>query len=243
MTAMSQRAVREGSVTTEQREDQILQAMNMGRILLLWGVVADRNGELHCECGKNCGKDAGKHPRLKRKLAVQATDDPCRVQDWLMKYPNANFAVYTGERCIVVDQDVRSGEPNGIQSLEHLEIDHGRRIPNTVVVLSGRNNGSRHLYFRTPPNFTLSSRGKFLPGVDLKAHNQYAVAPGSRHIAGGFYSFAEECRPDEQAVADVPDFLLEEILKVRGKGAIPGLEAALISKGPTATEDLPAPGT
>jgi hypothetical protein len=68
------------------------------------------------------------------------------------------------------------------------------------------------------------------------------VAPGSRRIAGGFYSFAEECRPDEQAVADVPDFLLEEILKVRDKDAIPGLKATPISTGPTASEGLPASG-
>ena len=121
------------------------------------------------------------------------------IRKWLAKYPNANFAVYTGERCIVVDADVRPSEENGLQSLEYLEIDNGARIPDTVTVLSGRDNGSSHLYFRTPPNFTVKSRGKFLPGVDLKAHNQYVVAPGSRHITGGFYRFlrnaAQTSRP------------------------------------------------
>ena len=182
--------------------------MALGRVFPLWGVVEDQNGQMLCECGKDCGKDAGKHPRLKRKLAKQATGDTTQVRKWLAKYPNANFAIYTGERCIVVDPDVRPGEENGLQSLEYLEIDNGARIPDTVTVLSGRDNGSSHLYFRTPPNFTVKSRGKFLPGVDLKAHNQYVVAPGSRHITGGFYRFSEECSPDEQAVADLPAFLL-----------------------------------
>lgn len=231
-------------MTAEKREQEILQALKLGRVFPLWGVVADQNGKLRCECGKNCGKDAGKHPRLKRKLSAQATDDPSEVRKWLARYPNANFAVYTGERCIVIDADVRLGEPNGLRSLEYLEIDNGVRIPYTITVLSGRNNGSCHLYFRTPPNFAVKSRGKFLPGVDLKAHHQYVVAPGSRHIEGGFYRFAEECCPDEQQVADVPDFLLEEILRTRGKLVIPNEEPThgRSERGGPGCEDLPEPG-
>jgi hypothetical protein len=106
-------------VTAAQREEQILQAMKLGRVFPLWGVLADRTGEFRCECGDRFCKDAGKHPRLKRKLAAQATDNPSRVREWLARYPNTNFAVYTGERCIVVDVDVRPGEPNGLQSLEY----------------------------------------------------------------------------------------------------------------------------
>lgn len=229
-------------MTVEQREEQILQALALGRMFPLWGVVADQNGKLHCECGNTCGKDAGKHPRLKRKLAAQATDDPAQVRKWLARYPNANFGVYTGERCIVVDADVRPGEPSGLQSLEYVEIDNRERIPYTVTVLSGRNNGSCHLYFRTPPNFTVKSRGKFLPGVDLKAHNQYVVAPGSRHITGGFYRFSEECSPEEQDVADIPAFLLDEILRTRGHVSVSRVDAADRISKELAERDLPEPG-
>jgi hypothetical protein len=229
-------------VTIEEREEQILQSMALGRVFPLWGVVEDQNGQMLCECGKDCGKDAGKHPRLKRKLAKQATGDTTQVRKWLAKYPNANFAIYTGERCIVVDPDVRPGEENGLQSLEYLEIDNGARIPDTVTVLSGRDNGSSHLYFRTPPNFTVKSRGKFLPGVDLKAHNQYVVAPGSRHITGGFYRFSEECSPDEQAVADLPAFLLDEILRTRGEESVPRADVAARISKELAGRDLPEPG-
>ena len=228
-------------MTVEQREEQILQAMMLGRVFPLWGVVADRNGELRCECGNGCGKDAGKHPRLKRKLAAQATDDPSQVRKWLARYPEANFGVYTGERCIVVDADVRLREPNGLQSLEYLEIDNGERLPSTVIVLSGRTNGSCHLYFRTPPNFTVKSLGKFLPGVDLKAHNQYVVAPGSRHITGGFYHFAEECSPQEQPLAYVPEFLLEEIGKTRNRAIVAGVRSARETSTNQQRRDLPEP--
>jgi Bifunctional DNA primase/polymerase, N-terminal len=229
-------------VTVEEKEEQLLQAMKLGRVFPLWGVVADQTGELRCECGDSFCKDAGKHPRLKRKLASQATDNPTQVREWLARYPNANFAVYTGERCIVVDADVRAGKPNGLQSLEFLEIDNGERIPFTVTVLSGRNNGSSHLYFRTPPNFTVNSRGKFLPGVDLKAHNQYVVAPGSRHIAGGCYRFSEECGPDEQAVADLPAFLLDEILRTRRLVSVPRADVADRISKELVGRDLPEPG-
>jgi hypothetical protein len=229
-------------VTVEKREEQIFRAMKLGRIFPLWGVTTGQNDQLHCECGRDCGKDAGKHPRLKRKLAAQATDDPSQVRKWLARYPNANFAVYTGEQCIVVDADVRPGEPNGLQFLEYLEIDNGERIPYTVTVLSGRNNGSCHFYFRTPPNFTVKSRGKFLPGVDLKAHCQYVVAPGSRHATGGFYHFSEECHPDEQTVAEVPAFLLEEIRRTRGRLIIPGVEATHETPTNLMAYDLPTPG-
>jgi hypothetical protein len=140
-----------------------------------------------------------------------ATDDPTRVRRWLGAYPHANFAVCTGERHIVVDADVRPERANGVQSLEYLEIDNGQRIPYSVVVLSGRKNGSRHIYFRTPEEFQFTSLNEFLPGVDLKAQRQYVVAPGSRHLSGGYYRFADDCRPDEQSTADLPDFLMAEI--------------------------------
>jgi hypothetical protein len=236
--------VDEGTMTREKRIEQTLAAMALGRIFPLWGVVEDESGQLRCECGKGCGKDAGKHPRIRRKLAGQATDDPNQVREWLKRYPNANFAVYTGERCIVVDPDVRPGEANGLASLDYLEIDRGKRIPHTVTVLSGRNNGSRHLYFRKPANCEIRSRGRFLPGVDLKAHRQYVVAPGSRHISGGFYRFAEECRPDEQAVAEIPDFLLEEIVDTAARVLIPSIQMPHDESGTSpAWNDLPEPGT
>lgn len=211
-------------------------------MLPLWGIVADQKGGLHCECGKNCGKDAGKHPRLKQKLTVQATDDPVQVREWLMRYPNANFGIYTGERSIVVDADVRPGEPNGLHSLEYLEIDNGVRISDTVTVLSGRNNGSCHLYFKPPANSDIKSRGKFLPGVDLKAHNQYVVAPGSRHITGGFYRFSEECSPDEAPLAQVPAFLLQEIAGTREKATLLRADAAQGLPTESMVADLPKAG-
>jgi hypothetical protein len=212
-------------------------AMALGRIFPLWGVVEDKSGQLRCECGKDCGKDAGKHPRIRRKLAKQATDDPNQARKWLTRYPNANFAVYTGERCAVVDLDVRPGEANGLASLDYLEMDCGQRIPHTVTVLSGRNNGSCHLYFKSPADLALQSRNKFLPGLDLKAHRQYVVAPGSRHIAGGFYRFAEECRPDEQAVAEIPDFVLEEIMGTAARVPIPGPQKPLGESDTNRTSD------
>jgi hypothetical protein len=78
--------------------------------------------------------------------------------------------------------------------------------------------------------------------VDLKAHNQYVVAPGSRHITGGYYRFSEECSPEEQAAADLPAFLLDEILRTRGNVPLPRADVADRLSKELAGRDLPEPG-
>jgi hypothetical protein len=109
-------------------------------------------------------------------------------------------------------------------------------------VLSGRNNGSCHLYFKPPANSSIKSRGKFLRGVDLKARNQYVVAPGSRHITGGFYRFSEECSPDEAPLAQLPTFLLEEIVGTQRKAAIPRADEAVGFAMESMVADFPRAG-
>jgi hypothetical protein len=39
----------------------------------------------------------------------------------------------------------------------------------------------------------------------------YVLAPGSRHISGDFYHFAAECRPDEEEIAEFPNFLMDAL--------------------------------
>src|SRR5206468_1470940 len=135
----------------------------------------------------NC-KSAGKHPRRKGWIK-QASDDQAILRGWFEKFPNANFGVLTGERVMVVDCDMKPGEKDGLASLAKLEADSGQTIPATVTVLSGRGNGSSHLYFKVPQGFSKACRTGFLPGVDMKANNQCVVAPGSRHVTGGYYRF------------------------------------------------------
>jgi hypothetical protein len=190
---------------TEERQRQILMSLALGPLFPLWGIVESPPGVLTCECGQPNCKSPGKHPRPGYRRS--ATTDPNVIYKWIDRFPCGNFGVVTGERAIAVDADVRADE-NGMATLEYLEIDEGRRLPYTVQVLTGRENGSRHIYFTLPANASIRTRTKALPGLDIRAVGGYCVAAGSRHVCGGYYHFPEECSPEEQSIAEAPQFLL-----------------------------------
>ena len=216
-------------MTKHEREERILLSATLGPIFPLWGVVETAPGVLTCECGglRNC--KPGKHPRF-RGYSQKATSDPKKIRAWFRRYPHANFGVITGIRTIALDADVRPDE-NGLTTLDYLQIDAGERLPYTVQVASGRGNGSRHLYFRLPSHAELRSRVKVLPGLDVRANAAYCVAPGSRHIEGGYYDFEEECRPDEQGIAVLPDFGLTALAEASPRSVILGAETVFSESG------------
>ena len=51
----------------------------------------------------------------------------------------------------------------------------------------------------------------------MKAINQYVVAPGSRHVAGGYYRYADGSSPEEVQPTDLPDYLRVEIERAPSK--------------------------
>ncbi len=195
-------------LTPKERERQILLCTTLGPIFPLFGIIESSSGALACECGKPDCVNAGKHPRRKgyRKTA---TTDPARIRRWFRRYPHGNFGILTGPLTIALDADVRP-DRNGLRTLEQLEVDEGKRIPDTVQVLSGRGAG-KHFFFNPPADARIRTGVQVLPGVDVRAKGGYTCAAGSRHICGGFYHFAEQYSPDEQAVADLPDFLFEAL--------------------------------
>ncbi len=202
----------------------------LGKIVPLWGVLEDAEGNFRCECGKSDAPDCrpGKHPRAARWKKT-ASDAPEQIGRWLEQYPHANFGILCGDRTIAVDADQRPNEGKvGAQRLEWIELDHGQRLPFTVIVESGRGNGSKHIYFRLPANIELQHLHSPYDDVDL-IRKGYCVAPGSRHINGGYYHFADEASPAEQEIADMPKVLLDIMC--------PGHDQAM----PDARE-LPAPG-
>jgi hypothetical protein len=215
-------------MSPESREEQILLSLSLGPVFPLWGVVETTPGVLACECGGRPNCKSGKHPRW-TDYRRKATSNPNVIRQWLQQYPYANFGVVTGPVTIALDADVRDDEnANGLRTLECLELDEGERLPGTVEVLTGRENGSRHLYFKAPAHAVIRTRSKVLPGLDVRAGGGYCVAAGSRHICGGYYHFAEECRPDEQAVADLPDFVLTALAESSPKTVILGPQKAYI---------------
>jgi hypothetical protein len=67
-----------------------------------------------CTCAKGdaCGKDTGKHPRIK-DWTTEASTDPDQLASWWHEWPRANVGVVTGIRSqlAVLDVDPRNGKP------------------------------------------------------------------------------------------------------------------------------------
>ncbi len=160
----------------------------------------DANGR--CACAKDCGRDAGKHPRTRHGFK-DATVDTSQILAWWTKWPSANVAIATGNGIAVVDVDTHGAD--GHATLAALEAAHGR-LPETAEVATG--GGGRHVYFHAPLGLKSGSLG---PGVDLKAEGGYVVGPPSTHRSGRRYAWSCEL---PATLAELPEIPLWPMMKV-----------------------------
>jgi len=132
-----------------------------------------------CSCGNPECSSVGKHPRTSTGYKAATTNEEIIINWWKM-WPNASIGIITGERnkIIVLDIDPRS---NGIEELLLLESEYGK-LPETLKVNSGRNDGGYHLYFRYDLGNLEETTNRFADGIDIK-NNGYVVAPPSLHAA------------------------------------------------------------
>jgi len=134
-----------------------------------------------CTCGRDCGKNAGKHPRVKGGFKV-ATTDAHQIEAWWQQWPNANIGIATGalSGLVVIDIDGESG----LATLRVL-VDRYGTLPRTAVVKTAR---GWHLYF------AMSKTCIAIPcstgdGLDVRGDGGYAVAPPSLHVTGHVYQW------------------------------------------------------
>jgi hypothetical protein len=136
-----------------------------------------------CTCGNDCGKQAGKHPRVRGGFKV-ATTDARQIEEWWRKWPDANIGIATGavSGIMVIDVD---GE-KGLATLLALVAQYAA-LPPTAVVKTAR---GWHLYFLMPAGCQRipCSSGD---GLDVRADCGYVVAPPSRHASGHIYQWCE----------------------------------------------------
>ncbi|WP_167525714.1 VapE domain-containing protein [Cupriavidus oxalaticus] len=133
-----------------------------------------------------------------------ATTDPATIRQWWTQWPDANIGIATGctSGLLVLDIDVKDGAA-GAETLQQLESEHGGLQTRRVQTPSG----GQHLYFNSGGD--IGSRGKLLPGLDVRAEGGYVVAPPSV-LGNGAYQWIN---PD-----DVPAPLPESLLPLlRGK--------------------------
>jgi hypothetical protein len=190
----------------------------------------------HCACGYcDCGAEAcnrwreqagdkardcspGKHPigQLVPRGVIDASIYEKTIRRWLTRYPLANLALACGRSgLIIVDIDTRTG---GDEAAFWTKAGPRR---DTVRTLTPSGGGSVHLWFSAPTGEFTSTIGKFLPGVDIRAGNGYALLPPSNHLTGRLYEFEIGHSPDEIKVAPCPE-ALADFARIRESSSNPG---------------------
>lgn len=156
-----------------------------------------------CTCGTEQCISPGKHPLIPTG-GNGASKDPAQIAAWWKRWPYANMAVSTGKASGLIVVDVDAG---GEESLLGFE------LPETVEVITG--SGGRHLYYKRPETeLKYKTVRGILQGVDIRADGGYVIAPPSKHFSGRTYQWDAAHHPDDMAVADCPEWLLEKISEV-----------------------------
>jgi len=154
----------------------------------------------------------------------RATTEEGTIIAWGKQWPDANPGMPTGRRTgrMVLDADLGAG---GVDALHELQREHGE-LPTTVEVQTG--GGGEHRHFRRPNVRSLgNSRGALPAGIDVRCDGGQVVVPPSTHESGRRYEWSLDGHPDEVALAEPPQWLLDLILAktqdrtYRKEGTIP----------------------
>jgi hypothetical protein len=162
-----------------------------------------------CSCGKDCGTNAGKHPRTYHGLK-DATTNERTIRAWWDQWPLANVGIATGpvSGFFMLGPDGQAG----IDALAELERQHGP-LPPTPRLRSG--GGGRHYYFAWPHGGGIkNSRNHNGLPIDVRGDGGYVVAPPTRHASGNLYTW--EVPPDEIEPAEAPPWLVDWIKNGKG---------------------------
>lgn len=154
-----------------------------------WAVVplhSVSEGVCSCRDGAECGRNTGKHPRIKGWRQWENLPTAEAIRGWWEQWPGANVGITTGHLSGVVAIDI--DDPNGFMQLQ---AEHGT-LPDTAVIETG--NGE-HLLFRSPAASLPNSVKKLAPGIDVRGEGGLIVAPPSLHYSGKRYEWAVKLRP------------------------------------------------
>jgi putative DNA primase/helicase len=164
--------------------------------------TVDRDGR--CSCGRDCGRNTGKHPRTRNGL-LDATLDAARIRSLWRTWPEANVAVATGAAAgiWVVDIDPDKG---GLESFEQLEVVNGD-VSLTWCVETGGD--GLHLWFACDEVVLRNSVGRIGAGLDVRGEGGYVIVPPSRHESGLSYRWAPGWHPARVDLSPAPPWLVD----------------------------------
>lgn len=140
-----------------------------------------------------------------------ATIDTDTIHAWWAHTPGNSIGIRTGTTSgfwvLDIDEDADKGLSGG-DSLHDLEAQHGD-LPPTVEALTPR--GGRHLLFTMPDGIDVRNgqSGRIGAGLDVRANGGYVVAVPSIGANGRQYSWLADHGPDDIAIAQASEWLLE----------------------------------
>ncbi len=121
------------------------------------------------------------------------------VKKWFSMPGVTGIAIITGSISGIIVLDTEKGA-----DLSGLE------LPVTVTVKSG--GGGLHYYFKCPKDLIIkNSVKKIREKIDMRAEGGYILVPPSTHLSGNRYGWSDGCSLDRDKIADIPNWLNEEI--------------------------------
>jgi Bifunctional DNA primase/polymerase, N-terminal len=172
-------------------------------------------------------------PETKRPLCrfvAASTRLPRGVDHHWRQHPDAVPAInLAGAGLVVVDLDRGHGDgTDGIAEFDKLLDAHGE-LPPCPAARTPR--AGAHLYFKQPAGRDPigNSAGHVGPGIDVRGHHGYVIAPGAVMATGEFY----------EAIAGTPD--LAEAFAAGAIPVIPAWLAELAERAPHVTAPMRGP--
>jgi hypothetical protein len=159
---------------------------------------------------------------------LDATTDLKKIGTWWEINPDYNIGIATGEASGIFVLDI-DAKHDGEDTLAQLVKQHGE-LPPTLISRTG--GGGLHHVFRHVPGIR-NSASKIGAGLDVRGTGGYAVSPPSVHESGRPYAWDVDHHPQDLAVADAPQWLIELIhaKSANGKGKLPEEWASFVASG------------
>jgi hypothetical protein len=141
----------------------------------------------------------GQNKRPLIKFANKPAMTTEKIKQVWQRYPLANIALKT-DRFFVIDVD-RHGEVDGMDAIRALN--HDDWFKDTLTERTAHN--GFHFFFQKPKNENISQNIGFLPGVDLKAHENNYVVVAPSQLGGKSYRWLNQkpIRPAPQGLLDL----------------------------------------
>ena len=164
-------------------------------------------GPEQCSCGKpGCNGSSGKHPNCGTDWQNKATSDSAQIETWWQANPHSNLGVRLGPASGIVD--VEYDDQLGHQTAIRLGLD---KIATPTYV----SNRSTHRLFQSPSQ-TLSTKAvEKRDGLEIRLGTSekgtQSVFPPSIHHTGVMYQWVSGLSPQDVAVAELPQCIVDLI--------------------------------